>query len=787
MRFSKDWLLQWVPVKKTTADLCVQLTNAGLEVDAYKPVAPAFSGVVTAQIIAVEAHPNAEKLQICRVTDGSETLQIVCAAKNVAKGINVALAKVGAILPGNANIKKAKLRGVESTGMLCAAAELGLTDLSNGIMHLPAEIPLGKDLRDCLQLDDDIIDIDLTPNRGDCLSIKGIARELSVINQVPVNQVAIKTIPAAIDDQFDITVAAAADCPRYCGRIIRGINNQISVPLWLQQRLQRSGIRSINAVVDVANYVMLELGQPLHGFDLAKLDGQIVVRFADADEKLTLLDETEITLTADTLVIADTKKPLAIAGIMGGLDSAVADTSQDILLESAFFTPLSIMGKARRYAKHTDASHRFERGVDPQLTCVAMQRATQLILEICGGKAGPIVEQVTEKYLPEQQTIDLRRSQIARLLGMEISDEKIVDTLERLQMRLSNTAAGWQIQAPTHRFDIKLEVDLIEEIARIVGFVHIPSTSPIEEMLMLPKTETTRSSELLRQILVDHGYHETLTYSFVDPKIQALLVPEDKPIALQNPISNDASVMRTSIWSNLVPAVLRNQQHQQMRVRLFEIGRVYLSAAEQDIRQPLKIAGVLSGSRLPEQWGAPTEQIDFYDVKAEVQAILPPLARFVAAQHSALHPGQCAQVFIEQHAVGWLGMLHPKITQQLKLVAPIGLFELDMVKIAQQIVSQYQQISKFPAIRRDLAVVVAEKVTFQQLYDIVKNSVGELLTELNIFDVYRGQGIKANHKSMALSLTLQHPQKTLTDEEVTTLMQAVSKALAIAVQAELRE
>jgi len=786
MKFSKNWLLQWVAAKGSTEEICEQLTDAGLEVDTHMPAAPAFTGVIVVQIVAVEAHPNAEKLQICTVNDDSETLQIICGAKNVAKGIKVALAKIGAVLPGDFTIKKAKLRGVASMGMLCAATELGLTEVSPGIMHLPQDAPLGENLRDYLQLDDDVIDIELTPNRGDCLSIKGLARELGVIERLPVNEIEVEPVKETIDDVFAISVPANTECPRYCGRIIRDINIKASSPLWLEQRLQRSGIRSINAVVDIANYVMLELGQPLHAFDLAKLNDEIIVRLAKANETISLLDESEVTLSEDTLVIADAQGAVAMAGIMGGLDSAVSDTTQDLLLESAFFSPLAIMGKARRYGMHTDASHRFERGVDPRLTVVAMQRATQLILDICGGQAGPIVEKLAEQALPKPQRIDLRRSQIQRILGMSIDDTQVVDILERLQMQVNAISTGWQIQPPSHRFDINLEIDLIEELARIIGFAHIPSVAPVEDLQMLAKTETQRDNNVLRQALVERGYHETLTYSFVDPKIQNLLVPQDDPIALQNAIASDASVMRTSLWANLVPAVLRNQQHQQARVRLFEIGRVYLRSDEHGIEQPLKIGGVISGSRLPEQWGETGEPVDFYDIKADVQSLLP-RANFIVAEHPSLHPGQSARILLDAEPVGWLGILHPKISQQLKIMAPVCLFELDMLKIAQQKIPQYQQISKFPAIRRDLAIVVEEKVTFQQLYDIVSNSVGGLLTDLDVFDVYRGQGIKPNHKSMALGLTLQHPQRTLVDEEVTTLMQKVSKELQTTIRAELRE
>ena len=786
MKFSKNWLAEWVELPKATVELCEQLTNAGLEVDRYVPAAPEFSGVVVAQVTNVEPHPDAAKLQVCTVDDGEKLLKIVCGAKNVAPGIKVALAKIGAILPGNFKIKKAKLRGVLSEGMLCAEAELGLVEASVGIMHLPMDAPLGLNLRDYLQLNDDIIDVDLTPNRGDCLSIKGIAREVGVINQLPVSEVNVEPVVATISDSLTVNVKATEACPLFSARIIRGINIQATTPIWMQQKLLRAGLRCINPIVDVTNYVTLELGQPSHAFDLAKLKGDITVRFAQQDETIKTLAGDQIIFDDKTLVIADTKVPLDIAGIIGGMNSGVSDQTQDILLISAFINPLNIMGKARQYGIHTEASQRIERGVDPNIVVVALERATHLILEICGGQAAPIIEKKTEKYLPQRKTIILRRNQIKRILGIEIADDKVVDILQRLTMQVVPSETGWQVIPPTHRFDIVLEVDLIEELARIIGLQNIPSIPLKENLIMLPQLENKRSETALRQILVARGYQETLTYSFVNAKIEQLLTPDEEVIALQNPISKDASVMRTSIWANLVPAVLQNQKHQQMRTRLFEIGRVYQRDKDNRVTQPLKIAGVISDIRLPQQWTSATEKVDFYDIKADIEVLLPE-AKFIAAEHPSLHPGQAAQVFLDKKAVGWVGMLHPKISQKLKLAVPVALFELDMAKIEQQILPQHQQISKFPAIRRDLAIIVAERVTFQQVYDIVSNSVGSLLAELNVFDIYKGSGIKPKHKSMALSLTLQHPERTLVDEEVANLMQTVCEQLQTAVQAELRE
>ena len=785
MRFSKNWLLQWVNPKKTTAELCQQFTDAGLEVDFYEPAAPAFSGVIIAQITQAKAHPDAEKLQICTVDDGKTSLQIVCGANNARAGLKVALATVGAVLPGDFEIKPAKLRGVESYGMLCAEAELGLAEVSSGIMELPDDAPIGEDIREYLELNDEIIDIDLTPNRGDCFSLRGLAREIGVINELNVSEPKIQAIQPAIEETFEIEIKVPEACPRYCARVIKDIDIHVNTPLWLQERLRRSGIRSINPVVDVTNFVMLALGQPMHAFDLEKIQDKIIVRYAKEGESITLLDERKIELNKDTLVIADTKAALAIAGIMGGASSGVGSDTTSILLESAFFNPLTIMGKPRRYNAHTDSSHRFERGVDPNISISAMEYATQLIIDICGGKAAVICQQVSEDDLPKRNTIELRRKQISRILGLEVSDDKVTDILQRLGMNVTNTEHGWSVIPPSYRFDLGLEVDLIEEIARIVGFEHIPSTPPVDELVMLTASEKKLDANDLRQQLVAQGYNETISYSFVDPKMQSLLLPSEETIALQNPISQEMSVMRSSIWVNLITAVASNQKYQQDRVRLFEIGRVYQTGKDA-VAQPVKLAAVISGTRYPEQWGANSEKVDFYDAKSEVQRLLPG-ARFDIGRHEALHPGQSAQIILAGQTVGWLGMLHPRISQQLKIVGNVALFEIDLGKVEQKIVPQYQHVSKYPLIHRDLAIVVHEGVTFQQVYDIVHNSAGDLLVAMDVFDLYRGPGIADKHKSLAIRLSLQHAQRTLVEDEVIQVVQKVVESLRNNAQAELRE
>ena len=785
MQLSKDWLLEWVNPEKSTQTICDQLTAVGLEVDSVQPVAAKFTGLVVAKIISAEPHPDADKLKVCLVDDGKQQLQIVCGGKNARDGIKVVLATVGAVLPGDFKIKPAKLRGKESFGMLCSESELGLAESSEGILELPADAPLGEDIRHYLKLDDAIIDIDLTPNRGDCLSIKGLARELGVINQIDVTPPTVTPVAATHDNTVAVTIKAQAACPRYCSRVINNIDHSQQTPLWMQEKLRRGGVRSICPVVDVTNYVSLELGQPMHAFDLKAIEKQIVVRFAKADEALELLDGQHVSLNEKTLIVADQKQPLAIAGVMGGVASSVTAETESVVLECAFFNPLAIMGTARRYGVHTDSSQRFERGVDPSITLEALEYATQLILYICGGQPGPINEAVSESDLPQRKTIILRRAQISKVLGFAISDEKVADILQRLGLEIKLQDAGWSVVTPLHRFDLSLEEDLIEEVARIYGYDHIPSIVPSGQLTMLPFSETHNNVHAIRNVLVEHGYHETLSYSFIDPKLQALIFPEVEGIALQNPIANNLSVMRTSLWPNLIAAVAHNQKHQQDRVRLFEVGRVF-NQATSGVTQDLKIAGVASGSREPEQWSASDAKVDFYDVKADIEALLPE-AVFEVAQNSALHPGQSAKIICQGQIVGFIGSLHPRVSQQLKIAGNVVLFELDLTKIVQKSLSQYQPVSKYPQIRRDLAVVVDDGVTFKQVYDIVGNSAGDLLVDVEIFDIYRGAGIAADKKSMAVKMILQHAKRTLVDDEVTRLIDKVVLGLKTSLNAELRE
>jgi len=791
MKVSEQWLREWVNPQIDSDELVEQLTMAGLEVDGIEPVAGDFRGVVVAEIQQAEQHPDADKLRVCQVSNGSEVFQIVCGAPNARAGIKVALAEVGAVLPGNFKIKKAKLRGVESFGMLCGSDEIGLGEKSEGIMELPADAPIGADIRCYLKLEDNVVDIDLTPNRGDCLSIAGLAREVGVLNKADVNPVVINEVPATHNDVHEVVVEADADCPRYVGRAINNINATAVTPLWMVERLRRSGIRSIDPVVDVTNYVLLELGQPMHAFDRDKLQGAIQVRTAKDDETLTLLDEQEIKLTAETLIIADDSGPLAMAGVMGGAATGVCAETKNIFLESAFFKPITIAGKARSYGLHTDSSHRFERGVDFTLQRQAVERATELLLEISGGEAGPIVEVVSEDKLPKWNTVSLREERVKSLLALDIGAVEIVDILKRLGLGVEEVASGeWAVSVPSYRFDIAIEADLVEELARIYGYNRLPVCAPTATLTPKPANEAKVSIKNLRRVLLARGYNEAITYSFVDPKMQAYFDPSDQGIALANPISADMSVMRTSLWSGLAQALQYNQNRQQQRVRLFESGLTF-TRGESGIEQKARIGGVIAGGRAEEGWLEQHESVDFFDVKGDVEALLAMGGSaqeftFDSKAHHALHPGQSAAILKNGKEIGYVGALHPTIEKSLGLNGPIFLFEIDLAEIEQGRIASFTELSKFPEVRRDLAILVSSSTELSQIVDVMKASAGEWLTDVRLFDLYEGKGIEPDHKSLALSLTWQHASRTLTDEEITGFIDCVINDLEKQFSARLR-
>lgn len=793
MKFSEQWLRNWVNPPVSSDELVARLSMAGLEVDSVTPAAGAFSGVVVGEIVSAEQHPDADKLRVCQVSSGAEQFQVVCGAPNARAGIKVPFATVGAVLGEDFKIKKAKLRGVESHGMLCSAAELKLSDDHDGLYELPGDAPAGQDVREYLGLNDVIIEVDLTPNRGDCLSIAGLAREVAANYGEQVCRPTVPAVTAVNDEQRPVELLAPQACPRYIGRVIRNVDLSRPTPLWMVERLRRSDIRSIDAVVDITNYVMLELGQPLHAFDLAEIRGGIRVRMAEEGEKLVLLDGQEITLRADTLVIADHERPLAMAGIMGGEHSGVSEKTTDLFLESAFFDTIAIAGKARGYGLHTDSSHRFERGVDWQLQREAAERATALILEIVGGEPGPIIEAVEPEHLPTLKHITLRNARIAQMLGMQMSDADITGYLTGLGLQINaDGAEEWQVNVPSHRFDISIEVDLIEELARLYGYNRLPVSAPTAALTLTAKPETRGELPVLRRLLVARGYHEAITYSFVEPGLNTLFDPQIEPLALANPISSDMSVMRTSLWPGLSKAVQYNQNRQQGRVRLFESGLRFVPQANGELLQEPMLSGIATGSRAPEGWANSNDKLDFHDVKGDVEALLGQGGagdqyRFEPAEHPALHPGQTARITRDGDTVGWLGALHPQLATEMDLQGSVFVFELTLGKIINGRLPRFAELSRFPEVRRDIALVVDKKAVAADLLADIRSNAGEALKNLRLFDVYEGKGIDPHSKSLAIGLTLQHSSRTLTDDEVNAVMDKVLSSLEQGFNATLRK
>ncbi len=794
MKISEQWLREWVNPSLSTNELSEQLSMAGLEVDEAAPVAGDFQGVLVGEVVECGQHPNADKLRVTKVSvGGDELLDIVCGAPNCRQGIKVAVAVVGAVLPGNFKIKKAKLRGEPSMGMLCSFSELGISDDHDGIIELPADAPVGTDIREYLKLDDSSIDIDLTPNRADCLGIRGIAREVGVLNNLDVCEPQINDVAPQSDAKRNVTLSAPQACPRYLGRVVSNVNVKAESPLWLQEKLRRSGIRSIDPIVDVTNFVLLEWGQPMHAFDLQSIDGGITVRMAEQGEALTLLDENIVELNDNTLVIADDNKALAMAGVFGGLHSGVTLDTNDILLESAFFSPDAIMGRARQYGLHTDASHRYERGVDPQLQRKAMERATALIIDICGGEPGPVVEAVDEASLPKSVSVTLRRARLHKVLGIAVDDDKVTEILRRLGMDVTESEEGWTANAPSYRFDLAIEEDLIEEVARVYGYNNIPNQAPVAALNMLPASEGTIPLSTLKALLVDRGFNEAITYSFVDPKVQDALFPEHKSLVLPHPIASDMSAMRVSLWPGLLGAAAHNQKRQQAHIRLFESGLRFIAdpSAPSGVAQQNVIGGILAGRRIQEHWDGSDVSVDFFDVKGEVEALLSLTGKqsvtFEKAQHHALHPGMTAKVMIDGEEVGLLGAVHPQFTKMLGVSGRPFLFELDLSAITGRKLPDALPVSKYPANRRDIAVTVKDEVSVGALLSFVEKVGVNQLVGLNLFDVYKGKGIEPGYKSLALSLILQDPEKTLEETEIQQAVDTVVKSLETKFGAALRE
>ncbi len=794
MKFSEAGLRRWVNPPVTTEALAHQLTMAGLEVDAIEAVAPPFSGIVVGRVVEVAPHPDADKLRVCQVDVAQAALlTIVCGAPNVHAGMVAPVALIGAELPGGLKIKRSKLRGVVSEGMLCSASELGLSEERSGLMALPVDLPLGVDLRQALELDDHTIELGLTPNRGDCLSLAGIAREVGVIYPLAVTPPAFDPVAVTLAETPAVTVTAPHGCPRYLGRIVRGLNRQAATPLWMVEQLRRSGLRSLGPLVDVTNWVMLELGQPMHAFALNRLHLPLQVRMAAAGESLTLLNGTPLTLQPDTLVIADQQRAVALAGIMGGADSAVAEETTDILLESAFFAPEIVAGRARRYGLHTDSSHRFERGVDPTLQRHALERATALLLSICGGTAGAVQEVVSEPHLPPAITLTLRQARLEQILGLAPEPSRVVAILERLGLTVTATEGGYRAEVPPFRFDLTAEVDLIEEIGRVIGYDQLPSRPLTAATTLPPLPEQQLYRHHFADRLVERGYSEAITYSFIAPDLQQLLEPQIAPLTLKNPISADMAAMRTTLWGGLLMALQHNLNRQQDRVRLFESGLCFTPQADGTLLQEERLAAVLYGPNWPEQWGATTRKGDFFDLKGDLEALLaltgePDAFRFTAtASHSALHPGQAATIEFKGQSIGQLGMLHPALSQKLDLPKAIYLFELKLAPLNQRRLPRFSELSRFPAVHRDLAFVVADRVHAADLLTAARQIVPAWVTELALFDLYAGENLGQGRKSLAIRLTLQAESKTLTDDEVDTVIDAMVQHLQQLFSAQIRD
>ena len=788
MRVSLGWLRDWVDMGSDVAALAHALTMAGLEIEGVERAGPALSGIIVGEVREVTKHPNAEKLNVCRVFTGTDEVQIVCGAPNVRVGMKAPLATIGAVLPNGTQIKQAKLRGIESFGMLCSARELALNEEASGLFDLPSHFVPGTSLVEALALDDTIFEVNLTPNRGDCMSVIGIAREVAVARRADLHAPAMSPIQSEITDQFAVRLEAPQGCPKFVGRVIRGIDGKAASPFWMQERLRRAGLRPISAVVDVTNYVMLELGQPMHAYDLNRLHEAIVVRFARAGETLQLLDGRTVELTPDVLVIADTAKPLGLAGVMGGEDSGISDATTDVFLEVAYFDPATIAGRGRRYGLVTDASQRFERGVDPTLQERAIERATALLLECAGGKAGPTIVTGTAAPNLEVAPIRVRHARVQKVLGVQIAPETVADLLRRLGMTLEGGPTEWRATPPSWRFDLRIEEDLIEEVARLHGFDNIPEQPAQIAQVLAPWSERRVRNERAADLLVDRGYHEAITYTFTDANWQRILHEEDA-LALANPISAELAVMRLSLWPGLLQAVRANQHRQQQRIRLFEIGRRFAagSGAETEV-----VSGVAVGGALAEQWGSESRAIDFFDVKADVEALLAlsgDLAgfRFTAERHLALHPGQSARIWRGDRAVGWLGALHPERAARMDLTYPVFVFEIETDASLAADLPEYREISKYPAIRRDIAAIVDEELAADGLLATVRASGGELLKGVSVLSVYQGRQIEKGKKSIALGLQLQDTSRTLTDQEADAIVARVVEQLSARHGAAIRD
>ena len=788
MKFSEKWLRTWVDPKIGTDELCDQLTGAGLEADAVETVVDEFTGVVIGEILELHAHPNADRLSVCTVFDGSEKFSVVCGAPNAREGLKTAFARVGSELSDGLEIKRTKLRGVQSYGMLCSAKELGISDDHDGIMELSNNLSPGLELREALDLEEVSIDLDLTPNRGDCFSVRGVAREVAVLNRMSMNEPVISEVPASTETIFPVEVHAPSACPKYLGRVIEGVDISQVAPAWMVERLERSGLRSIDPVVDVTNYVLLELGQPLHAFDLASLDDRIVVRMAEEGEQLTLLDGNSIELDEESLVIAHGTGPLAIAGVMGGVKSGVTETTTDVFLECAFFSPVAIMGTGRRYGIQTDASQRYERGVDSELQGAAMERATALLIEIAGGNPGPVIEVVDETSLPQAKELTLRSARLEHLLGERIEGEEVFGILDRLELRPKEVPEGWEITTPSHRFDISIEEDLVEEVCRIHGYDAIPTRTTLTAMPLKASRRDRINPADLRNLMVHLGYNEVITYSFISPERHDLFSPDIQPLVIENPMSKEQSVMRTSLIPGLIDALVSNVARQSTSIRMFEYGQCFNGDVDH-LEQGFRIAAALWGLKDPENWTQQAKNVDFFDIKGDIERLAEACGRrvrFGASARSEFHPGQSADIYVDDNDVGTVGRLSPQLQRKLNVAGDVFVFECDVEPLLLKRQRRHNEVSRYPSIRRDLALVVNQAVSSESVEKLIRETVGELLVEFRLFDVYKGKGIDSIDKSIAVGLIFQDPAKTLTDSDVGALVEKAVVALEQEVGARLR-
>ena len=792
MLISENWLREWVDPDLSTQEVCELLTMSGLEVGSLKPETAQFSKVVVAQITSISNHPDSERLKLCSLDAGKgSNIDVVCGAENIAINMNVPLALAGARLPDNFKVENSTIRGVNSQGMICSAMELGLAEKSTGIMQLQSDAIPGTDLADYLQLDDHIIEIELTPNRGDCLSVAGVARELSALTGSKLNSKQQKPIAASTDKQITIDVEAWQGCPRYLGRVIENIDTQAITPDWMKEKLRRSGLRPISAIVDITNFVMLELGQPMHAFDLNNINKGIVVRYAEKGESLTLLDDKQLKLNDDDLLICDHAGPVALAGIMGGLGSGISNDTHSVLLECAYFSQSQIIGKARRIGLQTDASYRYERGVDPYLQQQAVHYATHLIMQICGGQPGPIVEAVNDRYVPEKQPIQLRFSQLNKVLGIQIKPDDVTKYLKRLDCQVEESKSALMVTPPNFRFDLDKEHDLIEEVARLYGYNQIPDNPPNVTADNASPSESSISLSRLRNLMIDRGYSETISYSFVDPILQHVFHASEKSIDLKNPIAENLSQMRLSLIPGLLNSLANNFLRQHRQIQLFELGNIYYLVKKQRV-ETLMLGGISTGMRAPEQWGNPSEALDFYDIKSDLEAAcaLAGLTHQLGYQPLALdgfHPGRCANICLKDKTIGFIGQILPVVLEKLDIDQNVYCFQIEAQIITQTTIPQYESTSKFPSTRRDLSIIVEKEIPAAQILNAVSRNAGKELIDLKLFDVYTGKPIDSNKKSVSLGLTFQALERTLTEMEMDEACQRVMKELENKFDAKLRQ